>query len=51
MREAGLTLPSDWREHARALDLIALVELAGRRDLPTTALHEILQLIERTVGA
>ncbi|MFI5230087.1 MAG: phosphotransferase family protein, partial [Gemmatimonadales bacterium] len=51
MRDGGLALPTDWLAHARALDLIALVELAGRRDLPANVLEEILALIDRTVRA
>jgi fructokinase len=50
MHEGGLALAADWLAHARALDLIALVEMVGRRDLATNVVQEILALIDRTVA-
>lgn len=47
--EGGGTLPTNWRELARVLDLTALVELLTRPELPNEIVAELLGLIRDTL--
>lgn len=49
-REGGLELAPDWRERARALDLIAVLDTLARDPLPTTIVEELRELVERTLA-
>ena len=46
---AGTTLPQDWRNLARLLDLCALCESLTHDQLPETVVAELLELIRATV--
>jgi aminoglycoside phosphotransferase (APT) family kinase protein len=46
----GGTLPADWRDLARAVDLMALCEFFTRPDLPSAIVPELLELIAATVA-
>lgn len=48
--EHGGWLPPDWREIARVLDLTALCEMLTRDELPSSAISELLDLIQGTPG-
>ncbi|HUE82532.1 MAG TPA: phosphotransferase [Pyrinomonadaceae bacterium] len=47
--DGGGTLPDDWRQLARMIDLTALVDLLTRPDLPTEIVAEILELLQATI--
>jgi aminoglycoside phosphotransferase (APT) family kinase protein len=44
----GGTLPADWRDLARAVDLMALVEFFTRPELPESMVPELVELIAAT---
>jgi aminoglycoside phosphotransferase (APT) family kinase protein len=47
---AGGSLPRDWRDLARALDLMALCEILTRPALPPDAVPELVELIAATTA-
>ena len=47
---AGGTLPENWRDHARAVDLMALCESLTRPKLPDSVVTELVELIVATTG-
>ena len=47
-RAGGGTLPPDWRELARAVDLMALCEFFTRPELPESIVPELVELIAAT---
>ena len=47
-RAGGGTLPPDWRELARAVDLMALCEFFTRPELPESIVGELVELIAAT---
>ena len=47
--DGGGTLPDDWRQLARMIDLTALVDLLTRPDLPTEIVAEVLELLQATI--
>lgn len=49
-REGGLDLAPDWRERARALDLIAVLDILSREHVPNTIVEELKELVERTLA-
>jgi hypothetical protein len=46
---AGGKLPADWREVARALDLVALCESLTHDELPVATVTELVELIRASV--
>jgi hypothetical protein len=44
----GGTLPPDWRDLARAVDLMALCEFLTRPELPESIVPELVELIAAT---
>lgn len=49
LRDAGMSLPENWLMLARIMDLPALVELLGRRDVPDHVVDELRLLIDETL--
>jgi aminoglycoside phosphotransferase (APT) family kinase protein len=48
-REGGGSLPGDWRDLSRAMDLTALLEFLSRSGLPDSVQPEIVELVMATV--
>jgi aminoglycoside phosphotransferase (APT) family kinase protein len=50
-RQAGLALPTDWREISRLVDLFAWVDLASRPGSDATIIDDARQAIQTTITA
>ena len=49
LRDGGMALPDDWLMYARIMDLPALCELLGRRNVPDHVVEKLMLLIDETL--